>query len=142
MVQALDYLQSIGACVLGKKKLMATKSGELLAALPFQVHDSHKILEGAQLGLLHESLVLRSICTHKPAPITHYFGDSYRNDSCILKFYPQADTRNSTSVNIANLSAFLFWDAAWNGVTGMGKGLFDMGAKAVKEQIDKNKKGP
>jgi HrpA-like RNA helicase len=112
---AFDYLESIGACVKGKKKYAATELGELLASLPFLVSDSHTIIRGGQLGILHEALLLRSIASHKPLPIVHHFGESYRNEELLELFYPDVVVSDSKSVNIAHMSAFLFWDAAWNG---------------------------
>ncbi|CAB9518542.1 Probable ATP-dependent RNA helicase spindle-E [Seminavis robusta] len=113
---AFVYLQSIGACVaLGKKRtFVPTKMGDLLAALPFAVEDSQVIVAGAQVGLLHETLALKAIMSHKPNPIVHHFGDQAVNDANILCYYDQAPIGSSESVNMANLSAFLYWDISWN----------------------------
>jgi hypothetical protein len=86
-----------------------------MATLPFQVEDSLILLKGAQLGLLHETLALRAIFSHKPAPIVHHFGENQQNEASMRCFFPHVDLKDSTSVNIANLSAFFFWDALWNG---------------------------
>lgn len=112
---ALQYLKTIGACVEGKKRMMPTKSGELMAVLPFQIEDSKIILAGGRLGLMHETLALRAIRSHKPAPIAHQFGDTARNELNAMKYFQDVEVDNPTSLSIANLSAFLYWDAVWNG---------------------------
>jgi hypothetical protein len=112
---SLRYLESIGACVKNKKnKYVPSKLGELLATLPFMVEDSHTIVRGGQLGLFHETLALRAIFTHKPSPIVHHFGDNDKNEAVLRRFYPSVDPKKSTSVNLAHLSAFCFWDITWN----------------------------
>jgi hypothetical protein len=112
---AFEYLETIGACIKGKKRYAPTDLGELLASLPFLVSDSHTIIRGGQLGVLHEALVLRAIASHKPSPIVHQFGENYRNEELLELFYPDVVISNSNSVHISHMSAFLFWDAAWNG---------------------------
>lgn len=112
---AMGYLESIGACVKGKKKFSPTTLGELMASLPFLVEDSHMIIKGGQLGLFLETLTLRSIFSHKPSPIVHHFGQTKLNEDLLRMFHPKVELQNHTSINIAHLSAFFFWDAAWNG---------------------------
>lgn len=113
--EALQYLKSIGACCEGKKRILPTKSGELMAMLPFQVDDSRVILSGGRLGLMHETLALRAIRSHKPAPIAHQFGDNAKNEANAARFFPDVQVNDPASLAIANLSAFLYWDALWNG---------------------------
>jgi HrpA-like RNA helicase len=112
---AMLYLKSIGACVNSKKRLIPTRSGTLMAMLPFHVEDSKIILDGGRLGLMHETLVLRAISSHKPAPIAHQFGDNARNEANAMQFYSKFQVGDPTSLGVANLSAFLYWDALWNG---------------------------
>ena len=83
--------------------------------LPFQVEDSRVILSGARLGLVHETLALQAIRSHKPSPIAHQFGDNARNEANAMRFFPEVDVSDPASLAIANLSAFLYWDALWNG---------------------------
>lgn len=113
---AFNYLQSIGACVAQSKKgsYTPTKMGDLLAALPFKVEDSQIIVAGAQVGLLYETLALRAILSHKPAPIVNHFGDNAVNEANMLCYYDQAPLGTAESLQMANLSAFLYWDVAWN----------------------------
>ena len=114
MRESMEYLESIGACVERKHKMKATKSGELIAALAFKVEDSHIILTGARMALLHEVLALRAIASHKPLPIVHHFGETDRNEQIMRRFYRDVQVSRPTSINIAHLSAFLFWDRTWN----------------------------
>lgn len=114
--QALQYLQRVGACIEGpKNRMIPTKGGELMAALPFQVETSRIVLAGAKKGLLYETLALCAIKSHKPAPIVHHFGDTERNADSAINYYPDAENNDPMSTSIANLSAFLYWDAVWNG---------------------------
>ena len=118
VTDSMEFLQSVGACHIEgkgrKKKLKATLCGELLAAMPFTVSDSTVVLAGAQLGLLHEILAFKAICSHKPAPIVHYFGNSARNESTLLSFFPDVQLQDPSSVALANLSAYIYWDTHWN----------------------------
>jgi HrpA-like RNA helicase len=111
---AFDYLEKRGACTKGKKRIVPTKAGLLIAALPFRVEDSVTVLKGAQLGLLHETLTLMAIATHRPPPIAHHFGDNYRNEDIMRHFYPNVQMNHPVLMNIAHLSAFLYWDTTWN----------------------------
>lgn len=111
---AFEYLQYIGACVAHGRSYMPTKMGDLLAALPMTVEDCQIVVAGAQLGLLHETLALRAIFSHKPAPIVHHFGDAAVNDANILTYYDQASVGTTESLLMANLSAYLYWDVTWN----------------------------
>jgi ATP-dependent helicase HrpB len=47
---ALQYLKSIGACSEGRKRILPTKSGELMAMLPFQVEDTLSFYQAEGLG--------------------------------------------------------------------------------------------
>ena len=122
VTSSMEYLVAIGAARLegkGKKrKLLPSNTGELLAALPFAVADSSVILAGSQLGLLHEILAFKAICSHKPAPIVHCFGDSVRNETTLQSFYPDVDVQDPNSVALANLSAYIFWDTYWSAKLG------------------------
>lgn len=115
---SLKYLTEIGSCELkgrsNKAKLAPTMYGELLAALPFSITDSVVFVAGAQLGLLYETLALRAITSHKPAPIVHHFGNSYVSDSLLQQYYPDVRTSDQSSVALANLSAYLYWEANFN----------------------------
>ena len=123
VTSSMEYLVSIGAARLegkGKKrKLLPSNTGELLAALPFAVADSNIILAGSQLGLLHEILAFKAICSHKPAPIVHHFGNSARNETTLQSFYPDVDVQDPNSVALANLSAYIFWDTHWSAKRGL-----------------------
>ena len=120
---SMEYLVQIGAARLegkGKKrKLLPSNTGELLAALPFAVADSNVILAGSQLGLLHEILAFKAICSHKPAPIVHHFGNTARNETTLQSFYPDVDVQDPNSVAMANLSAYIFWDTHWSARRGV-----------------------
>ena len=108
---ALQYLKSIGACSEGRKRILPTESGELMAMLPFQVEDTRVILSGGRLGLMHETLALQAIRSHKPAPIAHQFGANAKNRANAMRFFPGVDINDPASLAIANLSAFQYWDA-------------------------------
>ena len=118
VTSSMEYLVQIGAARLegkGKRRrLLPSNTGELLAALPFAVADSSVILAGSQLGLLHEILAFKAICSHKPAPIVHHFGNSARNETTLQSFYPDVDIQDPNSVALANFSAYIFWDTNWS----------------------------
>jgi HrpA-like RNA helicase len=115
---AVDYLKKIGACkaefVRGRMQLQPTTYGMLVAALPLDVKDSTIVLAGASLGLLHETMALRAICNHKPSPIVHYFGERERNFFNLISYYPHYEQTDPTSGHLANLAAYMHWDAEWN----------------------------
>jgi hypothetical protein len=94
--------------------LVPTTYGLLLAALPLAVRDSSVVLAGAQVGLLYEAMALRAICNHKPNPIVHYFGERERNNYTLLSYYPDYDDSDPISAHLANLAAYMYWDAEWN----------------------------
>jgi HrpA-like RNA helicase len=115
---AIGYLKKIGACeaefVRGRMQLQPTTYGMLMAALPLDVKDSKILLAGASLGLLYETLALRAICNHKPSPIVHYFGERERNFFNLISYYPYYEQTDPTSGHLANLAAYMHWDAEWN----------------------------
>jgi HrpA-like RNA helicase len=128
--QAMDYLVQILACVETTSGVNAisrrqrqpqrmwapTRYGELLASLPFQVQESTILIKGGQLGILHEVLTMQAIRSHKPAPIAHHFAKEYANEEAMSAFYPNVNVKNTTSIDMANFAAFVFWDTQWNGV--------------------------
>jgi hypothetical protein len=121
MNDAIRYLTEIKACQRegpatrkSGARLVPTTYGLLLDAIPLNVGDSKVVLAGAQLGLLHETLVLRAIINQKPNPIMHYFGDPETNQGVMEKFYLDVDAKDINSQALANLSAYMFWDAEWN----------------------------
>jgi Domain of unknown function (DUF2431)/Helicase conserved C-terminal domain/Zinc finger C-x8-C-x5-C-x3-H type (and similar) len=134
--QAMDYLVQIRACVeidgganasshrhlhqKQQKKQQClwtpTRYGELLATLPFQVQESTILIKGGQLGILHEVLTMQAIRSHKPAPIAHQFAKEYANEEAMAAFYPSVIVKSTTSIDMANFAAFVFWDTQWNGV--------------------------
>lgn len=116
---AVQYLKDIGAIQIQnmgqrKTKIVPTEYGRLLAALPFGVNDCRVIVSAGQLGLLHEALALMVISSHKPTPIVHHFADPERNEKVLQGFYPEYATGDHHSLLFANLSAFMYWDHAWN----------------------------
>jgi hypothetical protein len=115
---AIGYLKKIGACkaelIRGRMQLQPTTYGMLMAALPLDVKDSTIVLVGASMGLLYETLALRVICNHKPSPIVHYFGERERNFYNLISYYPHYEQTDPTSGHLANLAAYMHWDAEWN----------------------------
>jgi ATP-dependent helicase HrpA len=116
---ALTYLQEIGAATLSEVKwnqLEPSKYGRLLASTSLGVEESRVLLEGARLGLLHETMALLAIHLKKPTPIVHYFGEEERNISILQEYYPDVDTASTVSLALANLSAYIYWDVHWHQV--------------------------
>ncbi len=115
--KAIQYLQQVGACKMRKvgnrETLVPTDLGRLLAALPYTIEDANMIVRGAQIGMLHEALVIVSILSTRPYPILHVFGESEINESNQQKFYNNVNPKDSKSVAIANFAAYLFWVVKW-----------------------------
>lgn len=113
---ALEYLEEIGACAPSGHGNTCEPSeyGKLIAALPVSVAEARIILEGARLGLLHEIVALVAIYLHKPSPIVHHFGDAALNEAYLEEFMPGANPSQATSVALANLSAYMYWDVRWH----------------------------
>ena len=119
---AIQYLEEMGAVQKSEivlspsspedRKVFPTQYGEIVAALPLNVADAKVVLAGGQLGLLHETLALRAIYNHKPAPISHKFGSPKENTEVLEVFYAKA-TRDQ-GYYLANLAAYMFWDYEWN----------------------------
>lgn len=124
---AIEYLKKMEAITQTKNKLIPSKYGTLLAALPLDVRDSTTVLAGAQMGLLYEALALRAIVNHKPSPIVHYFGAHERNEFNMARYFPEVSSEDSTSVALAHLSAYMYWDSEWNSSTRLkrAKQLFE-----------------
>mmetsp|Transcript_10170 Transcript_10170/g.15608 ORF Transcript_10170/g.15608 Transcript_10170/m.15608 type:complete len:542 (+) Transcript_10170:177-1802(+) len=117
--KAIQYLQKIGACEEisishQKRKLIPTNHGKLLAALPFTASSATIIRKGAHSGLLHEVLALITIQSTRPFPILHVFGDKYRNEMTLKRFYSDAKPKDPKSVALANFAAYLVWQIQWN----------------------------
>ena len=111
---AIEYLKKMEAITQTKNKLVPSKYGILLAALPLDVRDSTIVLAGAQMGLLYEALALRAIVNNKPSPIVHYFGEHDRNAFNMTRYYPEVSTDNAISAALAHLAAYMYWDSEWN----------------------------
>lgn len=125
---AIQYLQEIGACIETRDgffstpsklfrnnvQIKPTKYGSIMAALPMNVKESRIVLEGARIGMLHETLALMALYNHRPFPIVHHFSESEKNYSTLSKFYPDVQSNMAPSVALANLAAYMFWDMHWN----------------------------
>jgi energy-coupling factor transporter ATP-binding protein EcfA2 len=112
VVAALEYLQEIGAY----NGRSTTQYGSLLAAMPMNVMEARIVMEGARLGLLHETVALMALYSSKPSPIAHFFGNSDINEESLRMFHHEADVKSYTSVALAHLSAYMYWDVHWNQV--------------------------
>ena len=115
---ALQYLVDMGACEVvarGKRRVrhVPTKFGALVTALPFGVTDSASVVDGGRLGLLHETLALRAICSHRPTPIVHRFGQDEENAENLGLYLPGVRASDPRAAEMANLSAYMYWDAHW-----------------------------
>jgi hypothetical protein len=86
----------------------------MIAAMPLNVSEARVAMEGARLGLLHETLVLMAISNYKPAPISHMFGDPDQNEALLQMYYNPAKPNDATAAALASLSCYMFWDAHWN----------------------------
>ena len=91
-----------------------TSAGKLMVALSFPVEDAYMILTGGRLALMHEVLAVRAIATHKPMPIIHHFGETRQNYDILSRFHPDVQMNQPTSVLLAHLAAFFYWDRTWN----------------------------
>lgn len=115
--QAVNYLKSISACreTGGQRtKLVATEFGRLLANLPYQLHDSRVFLQAAAHGHLHEMLLLRTIMSTTPSPVTNFFGDENKSQIALRTFCREYIPRGLVPASFAHMSAYLFWDVYWN----------------------------
>ena len=117
--QAIDYLHDIGACTIthrnnNKRKVTPTEYGILISAFPLEVSESKNIIQGAQIGLLHEIVALKVISSCRPYPIVHHFGDKEANERNLKNFYPFLQSNKYASEVLANLSAYMYWNATWN----------------------------
>eukprot|EP00977_Amphora_coffeiformis_P009883 scaffold2290_cov170-Amphora_coffeaeformis.AAC.3 len=113
---ALLYLEEIGACTksTSSKRLEPTIYGRLMASVPLSVAEARIILEGARLGLIHETIALMAIYLHKPSPIVHHFGDAAANEGYLEEFFPGSNPLHATSTALSNLSAYMYWDFHWH----------------------------
>jgi len=141
--QAVRYLKSIGACeeiVLGKRtKLIASDYGRLLSSFPFVVAESRAILLAARYSYLHEALTLWAIRSLRPYPIIHYFGDKDRSLEALQMYKGDVEPQNPKSVALANLSAYMFWDVAWNNGRGIiAKHRFQRCSRSTTEFVPGN----
>ena len=95
--EAIEYLLGIDAIEKDKttNRIVPTQFGELLAAMPFAIADAMNVLAGAQIGLLHETLVMRAIYCSEVSPIVRGFGNAQESHS-------------------SQLRAYIYWDTEWN----------------------------
>jgi HrpA-like RNA helicase len=123
---AIQYLIDLGACheieqtslfhsrhSVPLRNVVPSDYGAMISALPMSVTDAQLVVEGGRIGLLHETLALVAIMNHRPAPITHRFGANELNHVFLEEYYPQVASTNKQSMALANLSAYLYWDAHW-----------------------------
>lgn len=122
---AIDYLVEIDACQKVKnefaylnpgapERILPTDYGSLVSSLSMNVSEARIVLEGARLGLLHETLALMAIYNHRPSPIVHHFSKEEVNNDILESYYDDVEANSAPSLALANLSAYIYWDSHWN----------------------------